>query len=107
MLAFCKFGNEIFGFLKTQDIFNRLSDSQFSKVVPSLGKEFSCPLTGYSGAGIAQSVQQLAAGWMVLGSNPGEGEIFHICPDRPWGPPSLMYNGYRVFNGGKADGEWC
>ena len=29
------------------------------------------------------------------------GEIFCICPDRPWGPPSLMYNGYRVFPGGK------
>ena len=23
------------------------------------------------------------------------------CPDRPWGPPSLLYNGYRVFPGGK------
>jgi hypothetical protein len=21
-------------------------------------------------------------------------------PDRPWGPPSLLYNGYRVFPGG-------
>ena len=29
------------------------------------------------------------------------GEIFHTCPDRPWGPPSLLYNGYRVFPGGK------
>ena len=24
------------------------------------------------------------------------GEIFRIRPDRPWGPPSLLYNGYRV-----------
>ena len=23
------------------------------------------------------------------------------CPDRPWGPPSLLYNGYRIFPGGK------
>jgi len=23
------------------------------------------------------------------------------CPDRPWGPPSLLYNGYRLFPGGK------
>jgi len=30
-------------------------------------------------------------------------EIFSICPDWPWGPPSLLYNGYRVFPGGK---EW-
>jgi len=22
--------------------------------------------------------------------------------DRPWGPPSLLYNGYRVFLGGKV-----
>jgi hypothetical protein len=30
-----------------------------------------------------------------------EGEIFRTCPDRPWGPPSLLYNGYWVFPGGK------
>ena len=24
------------------------------------------------------------------------GEIFRIRPDRPWGPPSLLYNGYCV-----------
>jgi hypothetical protein len=29
------------------------------------------------------------------------GEIFRTCPDRPWGPPSLLYNGYRVFPEGK------
>ena len=29
------------------------------------------------------------------------GEIFRTCPDRPWGPPSLLYNGYRLFPGGK------
>jgi hypothetical protein len=23
------------------------------------------------------------------------------CPDRPWGPPSLLYNGYWVFPGGR------
>ena len=37
----------------------------------------------------------------VQGSNPGGGEIFRTCPDRPWGPPSLLYNGYRVFPGDK------
>ena len=25
-------------------------------------------------------------------------------PERPWGPPSLMYNGHRVFPGDKAAG---
>jgi len=29
------------------------------------------------------------------------GEIFHTCPDQPWVPPSLLYNGYWVFPGGK------
>ena len=36
------------------------------------------------------------------GSNPGVDEIFPACPDRPWGPPSLLYNGYRVFPGGRG-----
>jgi hypothetical protein len=30
------------------------------------------------------------------------GEIFCTYPDRPWGPPSLLYSGYRVFPGGKV-----
>ena len=50
---------------------------------------------------VAQSVQRLATGWTVRGSNPGGGEIFRTCPDWPWGPPSLLYNGYRLFQGGK------
>ena len=33
-------------------------------------------------------------------------EIFLTRPDRPWGPPSLLYNWYRVFPGGKAAGAW-
>jgi len=32
----------------------------------------------------------------------GWGEIFHTNPDRPWGPRSLLYNGYRLFPGGKV-----
>ena len=53
-------------------------------------------------AGIAQSVLRLATGWTVRGSNPGGGEIFRTSPDRPWGPPSLLYHGYRVsFRGAK------
>ena len=35
------------------------------------------------------------------GSNPG-GMRFSARPDRPWGPPSLLYNGYRVFPGGRG-----
>ena len=29
------------------------------------------------------------------------GEVFCTCPDLPWGPLSLLFNGYRVFPGGK------
>jgi hypothetical protein len=35
------------------------------------------------------------------GSNPGGGKIFRTCPYRPWGPPSFLDKGYRVFPGGK------
>ena len=50
---------------------------------------------------VDQSVCRLATGWTVRGSNPGGVEIFRTCPDRPWGPRSLLYNGYRVFPGDK------
>jgi len=57
-------------------------------------------------AAIAQSVQRLATGWTVRRSNPGGDEIFRTRSDRPWGPPSLLYNWYRVFPGDKAAGAW-
>jgi len=28
-------------------------------------------------------------------------KYFCTCPDRPWGPPNLLYNWYRVIPGGK------
>ena len=47
--------------------------------------------------------------WLRAGRSedriPKGGEIFRTCPDRPWGPPSLLYNGYRVFPGGKERPE--
>ena len=33
-------------------------------------------------------------------------EIFRTRPDRSWGPPSLLYKGYRAFRGDKAAGVW-
>jgi len=30
------------------------------------------------------------------------GEMFRTSPDRPWGRPSLLYNGCLVFPGGKV-----
>jgi hypothetical protein len=56
---------------------------------------------------ISQSVQRLATGWTVRGSDAGGGEIFRIVQNGPWGPPSLLYNEYRVFPRGKAAGAWC
>jgi hypothetical protein len=35
------------------------------------------------------------------------GEIFRTGSDRPWGPPSLLRKGYRVFPRGKAARAWC
>jgi len=34
------------------------------------------------------------------------GRDFRTHPERPWGPLSLLYNGYRVFPGVKAAGAW-
>jgi hypothetical protein len=53
----------------------------------------------------AQSVQRLATGWTVRGSNPGGGEIFRTRPSPPWSPPSLLYNGYRGFPEVKRPGR--
>ena len=49
---------------------------------------------------LAQSLKRLGTYWTVGGSNPGGFEIFGTCPDRPWGQPIPLYNGYRVFPGG-------
>ena len=50
------------------------------------------------------SVVGIATGYGMddPGSNPGGGEIFRTCPDRLWGPPSLLHDGYRVFPGGRG-----
>jgi hypothetical protein len=53
-------------------------------------------------AGIAQSVYRLATNWTVRDSQPDVAEVFRTRPDRPWGPPKLPYNAYRVFPDGRA-----
>ena len=47
-------------------------------------------------AGIEQWVQRLAMSWAVRGLNHRGDEIFRTRLGRPWGPPILLYNGYRV-----------
>jgi hypothetical protein len=32
------------------------------------------------------------------------GEIFRTLPERPWGSPSVLYNGYQALPGGKMAG---
>ena len=57
-----------------------------------------CPYV-FKWVGITQS------GWAVWGSNPGGGDVFRTHPDRPWGPPNFLCNGYRVsFPGVKRPG---
>jgi hypothetical protein len=51
---------------------------------------------------VAQSVYRLTTGWTDRGLNSGKGKIFHTCLARPWGPPSLLNNGYRVFPWGRT-----
>jgi hypothetical protein len=47
----------------------------------------------------------LQAGWSGDRIQVGR-KVFRIRPKRLWGPPSLLYNGYLVFPGGKAAGAW-
>ena len=45
----------------------------------------------------------------VPGIESRRGRIFRACPDRSWGPPSLLYNRYRVccrIEGCKMTGQW-
>jgi len=54
---------------------------------------------------IAQSVLRFATGWTFRESNPCWSAIFRACPNRPWDPPILLYNGYRIFPGVKRPGR--
>jgi hypothetical protein len=63
------------------------------------GKFIDCTKTVWAGQRSQYSE------WLRAGRSgdriPVGGEIFRTCPDRPLGPTSLLYNGYRVFPGGK------
>jgi hypothetical protein len=51
------------------------------------------------GSSVGMAIE-LRAGWS--GDWIPVGKRFSAVPDRPWGPPNLLYNGYRVFPGGKV-----
>jgi len=50
---------------------------------------------------MGRAAQRLTTGWMARDRIPVRTR-FSARPDRPWGLPSLLYNGYRVFPGGKV-----
>jgi len=57
------------------------------------------PLCGGPGSSVG-----IATGYGMDGPGdriPVGAKIFRNCPDRPWGPPSLLYNGYHVSPEGK------
>ena len=57
-------------------------------------------------AGTGQTVLRRTAGWTVRGSNFCVGEIFRTYPDRPWGPPSILYRAFGVILRTKEAGAW-
>jgi hypothetical protein len=65
---------------------------------PQILQTKACPSGPGSAVDIATALQAGRSGDRISVG----GEIFRTCPDRPWGPPSLLYNGYRVFTGGKV-----
>ena len=83
------------------------SVSGHGSTVSSCEHSYQLSCLYFMGIAIAQSVLRLATGWPVRGSNPGGDKIFRTRTYRPWGRPSLLYNGYRVFPRGKAAGAWC
>ena len=68
------------------------------------GSQFICPTIRDwwgrdSPVGIATRYGLVGPG---IVSRWGGGEIFRTRPDRPCGPPSLLYNGYRVRRPGRG-----
>jgi hypothetical protein len=67
---------------------------------------FYCTLYFISGTGELSQYRDLLQAGRSGVRIPVGGEIFSNRPDRPWGPPSLLYKGYRVFPEVKAAGAW-
>jgi hypothetical protein len=73
---------------------------------PQKKNEFEEEQQSQSALLVTSDVFRLATGWTVRGSYSSGGEIFRTRPGRPWGPPSLLCNKYRVsFPGVKRPGR--
>ena len=72
----------------------------------TLPRIFSSETVTSKRAAIAQLVKRIITGWTIQGSHTGGEEIFRTRPDRPWDPPSVLYNAYPIISGGKAAGTW-
>jgi len=68
--------------------------------VVSLMDELRMSFLGMVGR-LAQPIYRLTTGWTIRDRIP-VGTRFSARPDRLWGLPSLLYNGCRVFPGGKV-----
>ena len=69
--------------------------SKISRDPANITDDFNGCIQSLQCATIAPSVQRITTSWKVRGSSSGGGEIFHTRPDRPCGPPSLLYNEHR------------
>ena len=109
-----KFGNEAWVLKKREEQRLEVAQMKFLRHllgVTKLNKEKNQCIRHNTGAQnivkeIKQYQKKTSYGLEDPGSNPGGDEIFRIRPDRPWGPPSLLYNGYQIFPGGKLAGAW-
>jgi len=75
--------------------------------LPVLIRNYVTLCTMYSGVGRDSSVgiaTRYGLDGPEIDSRRGGGEIFRTCPDWPWNPHSLLYNGFRVVPGDKTAG---
>ena len=69
--------------------------------VSHLDCHYNCLMSSSSGPGSSVGIEtELRAG--RSGDRIPVGARFSARPDQPWGPPSLLYNRYRVVPGGKV-----
>lgn len=75
--------------------------TQFQFIIHSHNYEKSIILSQVTCSGVegsASSIQELAVAWTIRSSNPGGSKtfcLFRTRPDYPWGPTSLLVNGYQ------------